>query len=84
MADRYNAGLTLDAETVDRLDELAERWDDERAETISRSRMARETLPLGLLALDLIDEHIERNLTLRDREAIVRQALLDNLRDDDS
>jgi len=75
---RYvSAGLSLDKRTWDRLDQLAEEWDDNRAAVVGRSEVARDALPLGLTAIELLDSYARRELSRREREGRLRQAIHD-------
>lgn len=81
MPDEYRkVGMSLPDAQVQRLDDLAANWDEREVGTVSRSQVAREALALGLEAMDLIDDRPElRRLSTRDRRAVVRQAILDEL-----
>ena len=68
-------GVNLPRRTVDRMDERKRHWDRLEARNISRSDVAREVIPLGLTALELIEEEYGRGLTTKDRESLLRQAL---------
>lgn len=77
MSDLVRTGMSLDERTVERLDEIADKWDSRRSHQVKRSEMARETLPLGITALNIIDDSTTGVLTRHDREAALRQALYD-------
>ena len=70
-------GVSLEERTVDQLDELADEWNERRSNKVTRSEMARETLPLGIAALQLIDSYQSRRMDRRERTALLRQALHD-------
>jgi len=81
--DFRKVGLSLPAHQVEQLDELAAEWDEREAGRVSRSEVAREALALGLDALELVDDDPSlRRLSTRDRRALVRQAILDELREE--
>jgi len=81
MPDSYRkVGLSLEPSQVNQLDDIVSRWDDREVQSISRSAVAREALALGLAALEVMDDRPEiRRLHQRDRSALVRQAILDEL-----
>lgn len=76
--DPTNVGFTLDPKLLDELDAYVAQRNEDSIESVSRSQVAREALPLGLEVLDLMDEnpHFQR-LHTREKRSIVRQAILD-------
>jgi len=75
---RYvSAGLSLSKRTWDRLDEMADRWDERESGVVGRSRVAREAIPVGLDVIRLTDSYSSRPLDRRERQGRVRQALHD-------
>jgi hypothetical protein len=84
MTDSYEkVGLSLTSSQVQRLDDIKANWDDREVQSVSRSAVARETLELGIAALEIIDEEPAlRRLHSRERASWVRQCLLDDLREE--
>lgn len=75
---RYvSAGLSLSDRTWARLDEVADRWDDDESGVVGRSQVAREALPIGLDCIELTDSYSGRPLTRRERQGRIRQAIHD-------
>lgn len=80
MSEYRKTGLSLTPGQVQRLDDMAANWDDREVQSVSRSAVAREAIELGLAALTVMDDEPElRRLHVRERRALVRQALLDEL-----
>jgi len=77
MSQYVSAGLSLSQRTWDRLDEMAERWDDQESGVVGRSQVAREALPVGLDCIELTDSYSSRPLTRRERQGLIRQAIHD-------
>ena len=77
-------GIVMPRRLRDDLDELKRRREQEQLETVSRSEVAREALWIGLAAMERIDEEPAlRSMHVRDRRALVRQALRAELRPDE-
>lgn len=68
-------GLSLDERDVDRLDELADTLNSRRSNKATRSEAAREVIPLGVSAWQIIDSYAQRSMNVREREAWLREAL---------
>jgi len=77
MSQYVSAGLSLSERTWNRLDEMADRWDDRESGVVGRSQVAREAIPVGLDAIKLTDSYSSRPLTRRERQGRVRQAIHD-------
>ena len=76
-------GIVMPRRLREQLDELKRRREQEQLETVSRSEVAREALWIGLAAMERIDEEPAlRSMHVRDRRALVRQALQSELHDD--
>ena len=77
-------GIVAPRRLRDELDETKRRREEQRLESVSRSEVAREALWIGLAAMERIDEEPAlRSMHVRDRRALVRQALQAELRRDD-
>jgi len=70
-------GMSLDERHFRRLEDLAENLDSRRSQQVSVSEAAREIIPLGITAWEIIDESSSRPMTTRDMEGVLRQALYD-------
>lgn len=76
MPNRRNVGLSLDERIVDRLDDRADSLDEQVARRVTRSEVAREVIPIGLDAVDVLDQRRDAGrLSLNEQRAMVRQAL---------
>lgn len=82
VSDFDTVGFSLPSELVDSLDDKKRDWDEQEVGSISRSEVARESLAVGLAALDAMDDHLDHPLTTRDRRMLVRQAVIDQLADE--
>lgn len=84
-SDLRQVGLNLNEDDVERLDEIRREWDKLESSSVTRSAVAREVIPLGLVAWEVMHDETGRELfrlTTFDRESLVRQALLDLYRED--
>lgn len=75
--DMQPVGFSIPQDLLDDLDDTTAKWDDREAGTVHRSDVAREALTLGLVALEQLDTPEYRRLHTNERQAIVRQAILD-------
>ena len=76
-------GIVMPRRLREQLDELKRQREQDRLESVSRSEVAREALWIGLAAMERIDEEPAlRSMHVRDRRALVRQALQSELHDD--
>jgi hypothetical protein len=77
-------GIVAPRRLRDELDEMKRRREEQRLESVSRSKVCREALLVGLAAMDLLDdEPALRGMHPRERRSLVRQALQAELRRDD-
>jgi len=76
MPDRRNVGLSLDERIIERMDDRADTLDERVARRVTRSEIAREVIPIGLDAVDVLDQRRDAGrLSLNEERAMVRQAL---------
>lgn len=84
--DLTNVGLNVSTNDRDKLDEFKREWDQLESRNISRSDVAREVLPLGLVAWEAFMNEFDTEayrIPTRERNAMVRQALYDFFREQD-
>lgn len=84
--DLTNPGLNISTDSVDRMDEFMRKWDRLEDRRITRSDVAREVIPLGLEVWEaLLREYGTEayRIPTRERNAMVRQAMVDFFDEDD-
>jgi predicted transcriptional regulator len=74
-------GVYLDDDRIDDLDDLAAKRDAQTRYNASRSEAAADCIDFGLECVELLDEHCA-DMPDRQQRHLVRQALLEYLRDE--
>ncbi len=76
-------GVNVDDDVADQIKALRQRESaDGTTEIVSRSQVIRELLALGLVAENVLDSSEVAVDSQRDKEALVRQAIIERVRDE--
>jgi len=76
-------GVNVDDDVADQIKALRQRESaDGTTEIVSRSQVIRELLALGLVAENVLDSSGAAVDSQRDKEALVRQAIIERVRDE--
>jgi hypothetical protein len=76
-------GVNVDDDVADQIKALRQRESaDGTTEIVSRSQVIRELLALGLVAENVLDSSEAAVDSQRDKEALVRQAIIERVRDE--
>ena len=76
-------GVNVDDDVADQIKALRQREAaDGTTEIVSRSQVIRELLALGLVAENVLDSSGAAVDSQRDKEALVRQAIIERVRDE--
>lgn len=76
-------GVNVDDDVADQIKALRQRESaDGTTEIVSRSQVIRELLALGLVAERTLDSSEAAVESQRDKEALVRQAIIERVRDE--
>jgi hypothetical protein len=76
-------GVNVDDDVADQIKSLRQRESaDGTTEIVSRSQVIRELLALGLVAENVLESTEAAVDSQRDKEALVRQAIIERVRDE--